>query len=241
MQNKEAEKVFFNAFATDQAYDVFDSRGYQRLVREFVELVNPAKGESLLDVGCGTGAFIEQLKSMRLSVTGIDLSSNSISMALAASPWGSWTVGDAENLPFADNAFDILTFSGILHHLPDLENILKESRRVLKTGGRIFGYDPNGRNPAMWLYRSPMSPFHSRVGVTVNERLLLAEEVEKGLADAGFTDVACNAISGVRFKYVKSGLVKRLLGIYNLMDACLDSTPLRGRFGAFLISYARKP
>jgi ubiquinone/menaquinone biosynthesis C-methylase UbiE len=95
MQNKEAEKVFFNSFTTDQAYDVFHSRGYQRLVREFIEIVNPMEGESLLDVGCGTGAFINQLKSMLLSVTGIDLSSNSISMALAASPWCSWTVGDA--------------------------------------------------------------------------------------------------------------------------------------------------
>ena len=241
MQNKEAEKVFFNSFTTDQAYDVFHSRGYQRLVREFIEIVNPMEGESLLDVGCGTGAFINQLKSMLLSVTGIDLSSNSISMALAASPWCSWTVGDAESLPFADKSFDILTFSGILHHLPDLAKILGESRRVLKPGGRVFGYDPNGRNPAMWLYRSPMSPLHSRAGVTVNERLLLAEEVETSLAEAGFTDVACSAISGVSFKYVESSLVKRLLGIYNFMDSCLDKTPLRRRFGTFLISYARKP
>ena len=241
MQNKEAEKKFFDSFVADQAYDVFDARGYERLVSEFNALVKPLKGQSLLDVGCGTGAFAEQLKHLGLRITGIDLSFKSVSMACGASPLHSWALGDAERLPFKNGAFDILSFSGILHHLPSLGKVFAEGLRVLRPGGKVFAYDPNGRNPAMWLYRSPGSPFRTRTGWTINERLLYREELKAGLIDAGFTDVACSAISGVSFKYVKSRLGKRLLGIYNLMDTCLDKSPLRSRFGAFLISYARKP
>lgn len=241
MQDKEAEKAFFDSFARSQSYDVFDARGYRRLVSEFVELVNPVEGEKLLDVGCGTGAFVQQLKELALCVTGIDLSFNCVSLALAESGPSSWMVGDAEHLPFADNEFDIITFSGILHHLPNPGKAMAESLRVLKAGGRVFGYDPNGWNPAMWLFRSPSSPFSSRKGWTVNERLLFAKDLEKSLVESGFADVTCSAISGVCYKYVESTLLKRLLGFYNFMDTCLQKTPFESRFGAFLISFARKP
>ncbi len=147
MQNKEAEKKFFDSFVTAQAYDVFDARGYERLVSEFKALVKPLKGQNLLDVGCGTGAFAEQLKHLGLSITGIDLSFNSVSMACAASPLYSWALGDAERLPFKNGAFDIVSFSGIFHHLPSLERVFAEGLRVLKPGGRVFAYDPNGRKP----------------------------------------------------------------------------------------------
>ncbi len=186
MQDKRAEQIFFDSFAEEQAYDVFDDRGYQRLLKEFSALVRPAPEERLLDVGCGSGAFIDNLSASGLKVTGVDISFNNVRLAAEKSPAFSFAAADVEELPFADDEFDIVTFSGLLHHLPVLDKALSESRRVLKPGGRVFAYDPNGRNPAMWLYRSPRSPLHSREGWTVNERLLFAEEIERCLSAAGF-------------------------------------------------------
>jgi ubiquinone/menaquinone biosynthesis C-methylase UbiE len=57
MQNKEAEKAFFNEFAASQEYDVFDERGYRRLLKEFSLRVKPLRNENFLDIGCGRGAF----------------------------------------------------------------------------------------------------------------------------------------------------------------------------------------
>ena len=47
-------------------------------------------------------------------------------------------VGDAENLPFPDNAFDIVYAYGVLHHSPDTPKAAREAMRVLKPGGRFI-------------------------------------------------------------------------------------------------------
>jgi SAM-dependent methyltransferase len=240
MQDKNAEQVFFDAFAQEQAYDVLDDRGYKRLLREFAALVRPSPAESLLDIGCGSGAFAEQLRFSGLRITGIDLSFNNVRLASEKSKDSSFAVADAETLPFGDNEFDIVTFSGVLHHLPVLDKTLSETHRILKPGGRIFAYDPNGRNPAMWLYRSPRSPLHSREGWTVNERLLFSEEIEGAFRAAGFHDARSRGVSGIGFTYVKSRLVRTLLPVYNFLDGLLDKTPLGHRMGVFLVSYAQK-
>jgi SAM-dependent methyltransferase len=241
MQNKEAEKAFFNEFAAEQECDVFDEGGYKRLLKEFSLRVKPLPNETFLDIGCGTGAFTQHLTLIGLRGIGLDISINNIRSASSKLPEVAFTVGDTEILPFRDNEFDTVTLSGILHHLPCLEKALGESYRVLKPEGRIFAYDPNGRNPAMWLYRSPQSPFSSREGRTINERLLICEEIESSLAKAHFRDVSSVGVSGITYKYVKNSLIKRLLTIYNLMDICLDNTGLSHRYGTFLISYGRKP
>jgi SAM-dependent methyltransferase len=47
------------------------------------------------------------------------------------------TVGDAENLPFLDNAFDRVYSWGVLHHTPDTARAVREATRVLRPGGRL--------------------------------------------------------------------------------------------------------
>ncbi len=54
--------------------------------------------------------------------------------------------GDALRLPFRDGSFDLVMAAAFFHHLPGLEgDLLAECHRVLKPGGRLIGYDPNGR------------------------------------------------------------------------------------------------
>jgi ubiquinone/menaquinone biosynthesis C-methylase UbiE len=240
MQNKEAEKAFFAQFVAERRYDVFDERGYERLLREFSRLISSSRGERFLDIGCGTGAFTRYLARWGLKGVGLDLSLENVLNAPPELSEVEFVAGDAEALPFSDNEFDIVTFSGILHHLTSMQPALAESYRVLRPGGRLFAYDPNGRNPAMWLYRSPRSPFSSREGWTANERLLLSEDIESCLHRAGFRDAACEGVSGISFRYVENPVLRRLLGIYNLLDTCLAKTRLSRRHGAFVVSYARK-
>ena len=100
--------------------------------------------------------------------------------------------GDAENLPFANESFDGVLLSGLVHHFPDPRRLAVEVRRVLKPGGRFVAFDPNRMNPFMWLYRDRASPFYSPVGVTENERPILACAGRRSLPQRGFP--ACRPI-----------------------------------------------
>jgi len=91
------------------------------------------KGESLLDVGSGSGYLAKELKKrLKLRVTCVDvvdLRKTNVPMVLF----------DGVHLPFADNSFDNILFSYVLHHAGDnQEKLLEEARRVAKKRVIIF-------------------------------------------------------------------------------------------------------
>jgi hypothetical protein len=57
---------------------------------------------------------------------------------------------------------------------------------VLKPGGRFVAFDPNRMNPFMWVYRNRASPFYSPIGVTENERPILAWHMAHLFHNQGF-------------------------------------------------------
>lgn len=241
MQNKKAEKDFFDNFVEEKEYDVFEERGYQRIILEFNRLINKSGASKiLLDVGCGTGSFTRHLNNNKDLILGVDISFNSVSLASKISEGCHFFSGDCEDLPFANNTIDTVIFSGILHHLPAMDKSLKECFRILKSGGTFFAYDPNGMNPAMYLYRNPVSPLSTRKGWTENERLLYKQEILDVLNKTGFSNVVSKGISGVTFKYVGSSVGMKILKIYNFFDLSLGFLGLADKFGSFLISYGKK-
>jgi ubiquinone/menaquinone biosynthesis C-methylase UbiE len=102
----------------------------------------------LLDVACGTGQFLRQIKTNypRLHVTGIDLSPHYL--AVARRELQSWSRvslvhGAAEAMPFAEAKFDAITCIYLFHELPSQVRraVVGEIRRVLKPGGLLVFVD----------------------------------------------------------------------------------------------------
>lgn len=191
-------------------------------------------------MGCGTGAFTKRLKNNNDLTLGVDISFNSVFLAKRIAGGCQFFSGDAEDLPFSDGSIDIVVFSGVLHHLPSMDNALTECFRIMKSGGEFFAYDPNGMNPAMWLYRSVKSPLSTRQGWTENERLLCKQEICDALKKAGFSTVISKGISGVTYKYVGTKIGMKILTFYNFFDLSLGHLGLANSLGSFLISYGRK-
>jgi SAM-dependent methyltransferase len=107
-----------------------------------VEFAEVKPGETLLDVGTGTGVVAITAARAGASVTGLDLTPALLEVArenarIAALATTQWFEGDAENLPFSDSTFDIVVsqFGHMFAPRPDVA--VAEMRRVLKPGGRI--------------------------------------------------------------------------------------------------------
>jgi ubiquinone/menaquinone biosynthesis C-methylase UbiE len=102
----------------------------------------------LLDVACGTGRFLRDVKANypRLEVTGLDLSPHYLAVARRElQPWSRThlVLGAAEAMPFADGRFDAITCIYLFHELPARVRraVVGEIRRVLKPGGMLIFVD----------------------------------------------------------------------------------------------------
>ncbi len=108
-----------------------------RRIKEFLSLAEPIS--SALDVGCGTGLSTIALREIAQNVIGVDASAEMI--ALAPRENGiEYFVSPAENLPFDENEFDIITLSQVIHWL-DRDKFLSEANRVLRPNGWLVAYD----------------------------------------------------------------------------------------------------
>lgn len=105
----------------------------------------------LLDLGCGRGGVVEQLRNAPGRWIGIDPDLSSLrEHRLPSLPR---LCGQAERLPFPDNAFDLVCCSWVLEHLPHPTRALAEVARVLAPAGRFIFLTPNRRHPLLALNR----------------------------------------------------------------------------------------
>lgn len=110
--------------------------------KKVVKLVNASKPDSILDIATGTGDLAINLAETNASkIVGLDISSGMLEIGKQKiNKKGLDTkiemiLGDSENMPFEDNAFDAITVAFGVRNFETLENGLKEIYRVLKPGG----------------------------------------------------------------------------------------------------------
>jgi SAM-dependent methyltransferase len=206
----------------------------------FVRLTGLPAGARVVDLGCGSGVFTNVLKQRGYVCTGVDLSPKLIALARSKYAGIDFIEGDIEKLPFVDASFDGVLLSGVVHHLPELSLCAAEVFRILRPGGKFVAFDPNRMNPFMYLYRDRSSLFYSSVGVTENERPLLADEVAATFRGAGFR-TGSEFLSGMKYRYIASGALRWLLPLYNLIDSFLFAPSFMRRYRAFVFSFGEKP
>lgn len=239
-QDKAKEVAFFDAHAASDDYDVFTTEAKTRIIDAVVRLGAIKQGARVADLGCGSGAFTVLLRERGFIPVGLDISPKVIARARAKFSSIEFLEGDAENLPFSDGSLDAALLSGLVHHFPDPQRLAAETYRALKPGGRFVAFDPNRMNPFMWLYRDKASPFYSPVGVTENERPILAGEVAKVFSDAGFR-VQTDTLGGLAYRYVASARTRVLLSVYNFIDGAVFNLGPMKPFRPFVLTSGVKP
>jgi ubiquinone/menaquinone biosynthesis C-methylase UbiE len=164
------------------------SLGGERTYRErTLDLAALKTGESVLDVGCGTGTLAIAAKRHVGSagkVYGIDASPEMIARARKKAKKAAGDVvfenAFVESLPFPDATFDVVLSTTMLHHLPDKarRQCLREVRRVLKPAGRFLAVDFGGpvNERRSWVARlhrhgridlSRLTPLVSEAGMKI--------------------------------------------------------------------------
>jgi trans-aconitate methyltransferase len=101
-----------------------------------VELLAPRPGESILDLGCGTGHLTAQIASAGVSVLGIDSSGEMIEEARRSYPGLRFDLVDARHLAYVDQ-FDAVFSNAVLHWINEPHRVVQGISRALKPGGRF--------------------------------------------------------------------------------------------------------
>jgi SAM-dependent methyltransferase len=130
------------------------------------------RGRDVLEVGVGMGAdHAEWVRNDPRSLTGVDLTPRAIAHTKTRLSILDRTsrllVGDAENLPFPDESFDLVYSWGVLHHSPDTAKAIREVHRVLRPRGqaRIMIYHSRSIVGALLWMRYGLLTGHPGVGL----------------------------------------------------------------------------
>jgi len=142
-----AERHFPVEAAYDLAAPYYDDWKWQKFWRqaEHPLVYDPFRrfrhsfctGVNTVDLGCGTGWYLEKLQGLCKERVGIDLSSGMLAVARHRIPHVTLIKTDALALPYKDERFDAVLCTRMLAHLSSIQSLVLEVRRVLRSGGLL--------------------------------------------------------------------------------------------------------
>lgn len=127
-------------------------RDYPEKTYSLIYNFEPKKSADVLDVGCGTGIVTNHLSEYYDTVIGVDMADKIIDTAkLYKKGNTAYLVAPAESLPFKDSSVDLITVASSYHWF-DYDRVGREFIRVLRPGGKMVVFRPNGtKDTKMYL------------------------------------------------------------------------------------------
>lgn len=157
---------------------MFDSTGRQRKAKTMVSVLSehlevPLKNLSVLNVGGSAGIIDEYLSRYFNHVTGIDIDKKAICYAKENFKKHNlvFEIGDAMQMNYDDNSFDIVICSQVYEHVPDAKTLMEEIFRVLKpkgivyfaAGNRLMFNEPHYNLPLLSVIPRPLSHLYVKL------------------------------------------------------------------------------
>ena len=127
-----------------------------------IERVGIEPGQRVLDIGCGTGAFLRLAADRGADAFGLDASEALLDIARARVPEADLSVGEMQALPYEDDTFDLVTGFNSFFFATDMVAALREAGRVAKPGAavviQVWGAHENCDLEAMKVVVRPFMP-----------------------------------------------------------------------------------
>ena len=131
---------------------------YHRLFGHYLsEVLQRAKGR-VLDIGCGSGSTIEELRRLGCEVYGIEPNPKAAQACIEKGL--NVTCGVLNSIDYPDNFFDTVIMWHVIEHLPSPKNVLRKVYEILKPGGNVFIYCPNADSYMTALFRELWRGWH---------------------------------------------------------------------------------
>jgi len=172
--------------------------------RSVMALTADGRGR-LLDVGCGAGLFLSVMRDLGWEVSGTETDGTAAALARRQVPGAAIHEGLIQDIDLPDAAYDAITLSHVIEHVPDPESTLRACSRLLRSGGRIVLATPNARGLGVARFGRSWRGWEVPRHIHVFDPDTLARQVEKsGLAVHSVETVASSAfylyLDGVRIE-----------------------------------------
>lgn len=153
---RRARELDPDLYSNARPVNLFLHQGQQRALLEALERSRllPLQPKRILEIGCGTGRWLRtfcEFGAEAANLAGIDLDAERVQHAQRYVSEADLRVGDATQLPWPDEAFDIVFQSLVFTSILDVamrKAVAGEMHRVLRRGGAILWYDFRFNNPA---------------------------------------------------------------------------------------------
>ncbi len=182
----------------DQLARTYDRRfaegGVRATASALLTLAHDLKAKRILEVGCGTGRWLADLRPESDHLYGLDLSSGMLSKAKERDAGLRPIRGRAGRLPFPTAAFDLVFCVNAIHHFVEQRRFVFEARRLLRSSGAlaVVGMDPHGRRDHWYVYDTFDSTYQTDL-----ERFPSWGEVMDWMTAAGFGQVAWRVVERI--------------------------------------------
>lgn len=249
---KELEHFKRNDWYRLESQDQLDLDSIAHYVKDLIGRTGLREGDKVLEIACGGGQFgVELIKKSGAEYTGLDLIPQLVADAKRRAQQekvkAMYLQGDAHQLPFKENSFDLVIVTYSLHHFPpeSLNRVTAEVFRVLKKGGLYYVLEPNGLNPIMfkwWLQNSPerLLPMGRRwretKDLSANETIIYPWNITKSLKTK-FTDIK---VFGLGFIPKNHPFFKQKKNFWSKIEKVIEKAPLLNKLGGSFIVIGKK-
>lgn len=189
----------------------------------------------VLELGCGTGYFTREIVATGAQITAIDISPDLLNIARSEIQSANITfkVDNAYELSFANETFDTVVGSSVLHHL-NIGKAISEMYRVLKPGGIIVFTEPNMLNPQIALQKN-IPWLKRKLGDSPDETAFFRWPLSSLLTKTGF-----HKIEIMPFDFLHPAIPPKMIASISKLGKTVEKLPLLKEIAGSLLIKATK-
>jgi ubiquinone/menaquinone biosynthesis C-methylase UbiE len=217
-------------YGLDKEFNKMKVRRKIEVANQHVSLSSPVK---LLEVGCGTGIYTDELRKMNNEMIAVDISPKMMAVAIKKCPDIKFVQMDARKLSFGTCNFDVVFSAFLLQHV-HAKVVVAEMHRVLKVGGYMVAFVPNILNPIHYG-RARNCLFRAMVRETSQSEDFTKWQWVRILRDSGYGEITVKPVS---FDSPHTPMFLSRVVFY--MSDILEKIPLIREFAGSLMIIARR-